>query len=249
MKLISFNIWQGIAGHKNLLGFFEKHKEVDVFCLQEVWHNGPQEKIVRGIDMSPRLRNAFTEISARLPEHVGYFRPHYEDWFGLAIFVKKKYLLLAEGDIFVHKQKEFIPEGDVGNHARNIQYVMLQTDTGIRTVVNFHGLWNGRGKTDSEDRLKQSDRIVEFLKSLNNPFVLCGDFNLLPDTESLRKLENLGLRNLIKEYGITSTRTSFYNKPEKFADYALVSDGIEVKDFKALSDEVSDHTPLYLEFE
>jgi len=79
--------------------------------------------------------------------------------------------------------------------------------------------------------------------------VLCGDFNLLPDTESLKRLEGIGLRNLIKEYGITSTRTSFYDKPAKFADYALVSEGIEVKDFKILPDEVSDHSPMYLEFE
>ncbi len=64
----------------------------------------------------------------------------------------------------------------------------------------------------------------------------------------MKKLEDFGLRNLIKEYGITSTRTSFYTKPEKFADYMLVSPGVEVKDFKVLPDEVSDHSPLYLEF-
>jgi endonuclease/exonuclease/phosphatase family metal-dependent hydrolase len=57
----------------------------------------------------------------------------------------------------------------------------------------------------------------------------------------------LGCRDLIKEYGITSTRTSLYPKPNKFADYVFVSKGIEIVDFKILSDEISDHTPLELE--
>ena len=55
------------------------------------------------------------------------------------------------------------------------------------------------------------------------------------------------MRNLIKEYGITSTRTSFYEKENKFADHAFVSSDIEVVDFKVLPDEVSDHAALYLE--
>ena len=115
--------------------------------------------------------------------------------------------------------------------------------------MNFHGLWNGGGKGDSEDRLLQSGRIIEFMKTLSDPYLICGDFNLLPDTESLKKLEDFGLRNLIKEYGIVSTRTSFYKKENKFADYALINEGVEVKDFKVLPDEVSDHSPLYLDFE
>lgn len=57
----------------------------------------------------------------------------------------------------------------------------------------------------------------------------------------------LNCRKLIKEYGITSTRTSLYTKPNKFADYVFVSRGIKIIDFKILPDEVSDHTPLFLE--
>ena len=56
------------------------------------------------------------------------------------------------------------------------------------------------------------------------------------------------MRNLIAEFGITSTRSSLYTKPLRFADYMFVSNGIEVKDFKVLPDEVSDHLALYLEF-
>ena len=104
------------------------------------------------------------------------------------------------------------------------------------------------GKEDNPDRLQQSANIVRFIRTLKTPIIFCGDFNLLPDSESIKILEDAGLKNLIREYGVTSTRTSFYKKPGKFADYAFVSKEVIVKDFKVLPDEVSDHAPLLIEF-
>ena len=108
-------------------------------------------------------------------------------------------------------------------------------------VVKFGGTSVGK-----PERMK---KIAELIKTIEGEVVICGDFNLLPDTKSIKMLEEAGLVNLIKEYRITSTRTSLYSKSEKFADYIFVSKGVSVKDFKVLSDEVSDHTPLYLELE
>jgi endonuclease/exonuclease/phosphatase (EEP) superfamily protein YafD len=141
-----------------------------------------------------------------------------------------------------------LPEGDIGNHARNIQFITTEFQDSPLTVVNFHGLWNGRGKGDSEDRLNQSKKIKEFVETLQGNVVMCGDFNLLPNTQSVQILEDIGLKNLIKETGVTSTRTSHYTKPDKFADYIFISRDINVKDFKVLPEEVSDHSALYLEF-
>lgn len=169
------------------------------------------------------------------------------------MLVNKNLSITEEGEVFVYKHKGYKPEGDVGNHARNIQYVTIQTAAGPITVINFHGLWTGagvgKGKKDSPERLEQSTKILEFAKNIQHPFILCGDFNLLPDTESIRKFEDAGLRNLIREHKVTSTRTSFYTKPQKFADYVFVSTGIILKDFKVLPDEVSDHTPLFIEIQ
>jgi endonuclease/exonuclease/phosphatase family metal-dependent hydrolase len=61
--------------------------------------------------------------------------------------------------------------------------------------------------------------------------------------------EDFGLKNLIHEYGITSTRTSFYTRENKFADYVFTSPGINVQDFKVLPDEVSDHTAICVSIE
>lgn len=254
MKVISLNIWGGLAGKEKLLKFFKDHKDVDVFCLQEIWSspngilNGQSVASTR-LDMDKIMTYALQDISSVLKRHLAYFKPAYLDHYGLLMLVRKDLEVIAEGDSFVHKERGHIPEGNVGNHARNIQYVTIKTENGLRTILNFHGLWNGQDKGDSDDRLIQSRKAVKFIKTLSVPYILCGDFNLLPDTESLKIIEDSGLRNLIKEYKITSTRTSFYTKPDKFADYALVSGEIKIKDFKVLPDEVSDHRPLYLEFE
>ncbi len=254
MQLISLNTWGGSAGREKLLAFFTTHKDVDIFCLQEVMsapYRHLEGKVVGGVAFSNNQRMPYgvQDISGLLDTHTAYFRPHQGDHYGLLTLVKKDFVIAEEGELFVHKEKGYEPEGDMGLHARNIQYATIATEKGNRTVINFHGLWNGKGKGDSEDRLRQSDNIIQFLQKLQNPYVLCGDFNLLPDTESLQKLERFGLHNLIKENGITSTRTSFYTKPEKFADYTLVSDGIKVSTFRILPDEVSDHSPMFLDFE
>lgn len=251
MKLISLNTWGGRAGLDNLLKFFESHKEVDIFCLQEIWNGGEHmlTETAGGMILSEAIPQLYKRISKAIPNYIGYFRPHFYDFYGLAMFVKNDLNVIEEGDIFVYKEHGFISPEENGNHARNIQYVTVDNSKGVKTLVNFHGLWNGGGKGDSEDRLLQSDNMARFLKNLSNPHVLCGDFNLLPETESLKRLEALGLKNLIKKYGIKSTRTKFYTKEHKFADYTLVSKEIKVNDFKILPDEVSDHNAMYLDFE
>ncbi len=251
MNLISLNTWGGTAGLTGLRDFLHRHKDTDIFCFQEIWNGGEHMLGTKagGVMLENKVCRLYQEIGKILTSHSGYFRPHFYDFYGLAMFVKKNMSVTEEGEIFVHKDKGYISSEDSGNHARNIQYVTIASPKGMRTIVNFHGLWNGKGKTDSDDRLLQSEKIVQFLKTITNPYLICGDFNLLPETESLKKLEGLGLRNLITEFGIHSTRSSFYNKPDKFADYALVSRGITVNDFKILPEEVSDHLAMYLDFE
>ncbi len=252
MKIITLNTWGGRAGRDNLLSFFEKYREdTDVFCLQEIWAAPyePLEGLATGglsIDHTNIMTRGMQEISTLLSDYTVFFHPHHLENYGLMMLVKNTWNVTASGDVFVYKHRGYIPEGDVGNHARNVQFVTLETEKGPLSILNFHGLWNGKGKTDSDDRITQSKNILAFIQTLKGKLVLCGDFNLLPDTESIRLFELAGLRNLIKEYQITSTRTSYYTKPEKYADYIFVTANIPVRSFMVLPEEVSDHAALQL---
>ncbi len=243
MKLISLNVWGG-AVNEPLLEFLGNHHEVDFFLFQEMHHNAT-EKTNWDNRGNPNL---FEDIKKVLPSHTGYFAPAQDDEYGLAGFIGNKIELLENGDIFVHRHKDAMKNMEGENLGRNLQYFKIG-GTKPYTLLNFHGLWTGKGKRDTEDRINQSKRIVEFTKSLSGDFILAGDFNLMPDTESIGILEGMGVRNLIKDYGITNTRTSYYTKTaDKFADYTFITEGIKINDFRVLPDEISDHAAMYLDF-
>jgi endonuclease/exonuclease/phosphatase family metal-dependent hydrolase len=82
----------------------------------------------------------------------------------------------------------------------------------------------------------------------NDPLVVCGDFNVEPDSETFDVLKKLGLTDLVTSRGFTDTRTSHYQKPGRFADYMLVNTSVEVVSFQVVEQpEISDHRPLILE--
>lgn len=244
MKILSLNTWGGRAGHQGVLDFLKKHSDVDIFCLQEVWQGGEKQASGWSDNMDTDM---FTSIQDILLNYTGFFRPHWGDFFGLALFIKKDIVIKEEGEVFVFKDKQGTSGEWSGNHPRNLQYVTVETEYGLRTILNFHGLWTGGGKDDTDDRLIQSKNIIAFIQSISNPIVLCGDFNLLPETTSLKMFSGFGLRDLIKEFNITSTRSSYYTKPAKFADYVFTSTELKVTEFKVLPDEISDHLALLVE--
>jgi endonuclease/exonuclease/phosphatase family metal-dependent hydrolase len=254
MKVLTLNIWGGRAGNEKVLSFFETYKQdIDIFCLQEVWaaphpHLSERKTAGKKLYYAQEMEYALQDISKILTDFTPYFRPLMGDHYGLLIFVRKDITVIEEGELYVYREKGYVPEEDLGDHARSIQYIYFNRDNKKYCVINFHGLWNGKGKTDSPDRIEQSQRILGFLeKNKDKEILFCGDFNLLPNTESIKMFEDAGLINLISKYNIQSTRTSYYTKPEKFADYIFVSPTISIKEFKVLEEEVSDHAPLYLE--
>jgi len=251
MKLLTLNTWGGRYDLDGLLQFFKKHTDVDVFCLQEVWNGG--EEFIRNNFPQEKFDivswNLLQRIAEVLPDYQYFFHPSCLDFYGVAIFIKKDILVESEGDVFIYKEHGYYSTHRVGEHARNLQYVNTNTPKGKLLVFNLHGLWVEQGKGDTPDRLEQSEKILNFLQGINAPLILCGDFNLSLETESIKMLEKSGLKNLVRDFGVTTTRTSLYTGKDPFADYIFVSKDVEVTDFQVLPDEVSDHSALLVEFE
>lgn len=245
MKVITLNTWGGRVGQP-FIEFIERYKkEVDIFCFQEIYHNATNKP--KGDSDEHTHFELYNEIQSILNEHVGYFCPTVGDYYGIATFIKNNTKVIASGDITIYSNLAYPGHG--GSHDRKALWTDLEIRDKKVSVLNVHGLWNGNGKTDTPDRIEQSTRIRKFMDSVEGSQIVCGDFNLLPDTESVYILER-GMRNLIKEYNITTTRTSLYTRAEtsgKFADYIFTSNDIQVLDFKVLPDEVSDHATLLLE--
>lgn len=252
MKLITLNTWAGRAYGPQIEFLKERARDTDIFCFQEVYHGAekfelPGDNAVTDMYLQyTKLLKEFSGEKATANVHeVGEEKIPY----GLALFVRKDIEVLERGvhEIFTLTEPVKLRDGLVLWN-RLLQYVTIPYGNTTVTIFNLHGLYTGGGKDDESLRLEQSKRIRKFMNEHLGEKILCGDFNLNPNTESLAILEE-SMRNLIKENNVTCTRSHYYEKPGKFADYILVSPGISVKNFQVLQDVVSDHLPLMLEFE
>ncbi len=245
IKLISLNIWGGRI-YAPFIDFLKsRFGDTDIFCFQEVFDN-PSEKHSR---IHKEVREDINQgIKPILSDFNGWLAPSQDYEESLAMYVIKTIPLQKTGDVFVYRWKNAMVGNDGTTFGVNVQYAQFEQNKKQYTICNLHGHWTPKFKGDDPARIEQSKNIKKFLDSIEGAKILCGDFNLAPDTQSMEILED-NMRNLIKEYGITSTRSHHYKEGVKFADYILVSPEIEVKDFKVIQDVVSDHLPLYLEFQ
>lgn len=202
----------------------------------------------------------------------------YSIFFGNALFVRKSIAIAKRGSFFIYRHRNALFDdlpGRVGKKKAHdpafvrhrikhfspltkrglpeaLQYVVIRRKNGLPlTIANVHGVWWPGDKRDTPERIEQSHRIIMGLARIPGSKVICGDFNLMPDTQSVRMIERAGYRSLIKEWGIQDTRglinqeKYIHEKPlQTYADYAFASDGLSVKKFDVPHVSISDHLPL-----
>ncbi|MCL5775067.1 MAG: endonuclease/exonuclease/phosphatase family protein [Patescibacteria group bacterium] len=258
MKLVSLNI-QGGAQGEAFFKYVEKiARSADILCFQEVYDSkkhviasvGEQMNILSQLTKKLKgFNTSFHMVSSRAGE---YFGLKDKAVLGLAIYVKKG---IKTGKHF-GKHVEGTVNGNVdfrnGKEANAVQCLEIITKTGNFWVMNFHGQSRPGNKLDTPKRLRQSKILAGLIKKLKGPKILCGDFNLMPKTESVRIVERAGLKNLITIYKIKNTRNSVswksYGNRQYFADFTFVSPELKVKKFKVPYNLASDHLPMVLEF-
>ena len=269
MKIIFLNIWGGKI-YEPLMKFLRQAAgDTDFFCLQEVF-DSPEQRLTSWGGYA----NIYASLCNALPD----FTPHYAIAmknfdgdhatnfplsYGIAIFAKKNIAVLSRGDILISGESWRGP-GTAPIFPHTLHYVRFENNGVAYTLAHLHGAAVPGSKQDTPERIAQSQKIADFLNAEQGAKILGGDFNLMPDTESIRMIERAGMpphqniggggmRNLITEYGITSTRSplSYGQYPEYdrqyFADYTFVSPGVRVARFTVPAVEVSDHLPLILE--
>lgn len=250
MKLISLNTWGGKL-FDNLIEYVKAERDsTDIFCFQEVYSTSSAKK--QDAQWGTRM-NLYQELSAALPQHQGYFDPSVEGEmldekdlltaYGLATFVRKGISVSGLDSVEVYP---FCPKPDGGHHYRRTLQTMFIDDGNIYFIGNVHGLHTGGGKGDLPERIRQSEIIRDRFRQVKAEKILCGDFNLLPTTESI-KILTTDFVNLIATHHIATTRSKYYEKPVKFADYCFVSSDVRVKSFSVPYVEASDHLPMVLE--
>ncbi|MBM3256915.1 MAG: hypothetical protein FJY98_01115 [Candidatus Liptonbacteria bacterium] len=269
MRLITLNTFGGKC-YEPLLEFIKQETPTtDLFLFQEMFRSNSDATESRGI-----RTNMFGEFSQILPEFEGFFAAEQDGWdfegkvdfdisAGQATFVRKSIQVLSTEETFVYRERN----GAVDT--KTIPSVLLCTRIAMGpktfSISNLHGLAHPPetlaklhkephflGHRDTPDRLLQSEKVLEFLKGEKEPKIICGDFNLRPDTQSFALLAE-HMRNLVEEFSIERTRSRLskhFNKKDFDAvvDYILVSHDVAVERFEVPNVEISDHLPLILEF-
>lgn len=265
MRIMCLNGWGGKL--HDALASYVAAVSPDVLCLQEVVHSPASDKdwlLYRdGDHVLPQRANFFRDVAAALPGHAAIFCPAAQGvlWdgdvavpsqWGLATFVRPSIAIIGQIQAFVHKG--FSPDG-YGDHPRSRNAHAVRLYDFERQwpvcVVHTHGLRDLGGKMDTPERLAQARKLAELVKAIASPgdrVVLCGDFNVEPDSETFEILRRAGLHDLVTGRGFGGTRTSHYAKSGRFADYMLVNDAVQSPRFEVVTDpEVSDHCALLLE--
>ncbi len=233
---------------------------VDVFCFQEVINSLDSAE---GVDFVGRPA-LWTELKELLPDFNGYFEMTSKNHdlikrldinveFGQAIFVKKNLKVITEDCVEIFGKRG---DNKVDPSSENLPAVLQRVELLVEgkklQIYNFHGITYPGEKLDTQERLFQSAKILETMFSHEGSKILCGDFNLTINTQSVDLLGAIG-RDLIKEFKIENTRNEIswgmYQNKQHFADFTFVSKEVEVKSFEVPYNLVSDHLPMILEFE
>lgn len=262
MRILSLNAWGG-ARYDDLVAWLPA-VGADVVCLQEVTRTPGLGGWTRFEDEAralPQRADLMADVQATLPSYDGWFavsdsgpvadgsgRVHRQH-FGLGTFTAPEVVAVRTTATHVHGR--YADHGAAWPHSgrpRVAQVARLHDGAGYLTIGHLHGLRDDAGKGDSPARRAQAERLAALVEEVREPddlVVVCGDLNLLPDSETFAVLGDIGLTDLVRD---ADTRTSSYTKPVRSASYLLVSDPDRVRSFEVVAaPEVSDHRALLLD--
>jgi endonuclease/exonuclease/phosphatase family metal-dependent hydrolase len=108
---------------------------------------------------------------------------------------------------------------------------------------------------ETAERTKEADKLIDFISDNNQKFIVTGDFNSLPDSSTIKKMEKI-----FKSAGPDHSNKTWTTKPFNYENFRV--DGLEYRldyifvtaDIKVLSSDIiktdfSDHLPILAEVE
>lgn len=264
MKLLSLNVALFEANNAKLTKFLQDEK-ADIVCLQEVVRevedSVASEYITKGpVDKAtPDLKYSFygpNSVMHNFDMEDFHGQEHFRfDLGGLAEmgnYVKSRYKVVKGQNVFLENHFTFTT--DYSNWPDEDYRAVLVVDLDVNgkavRVLNYHGIWT-RGKLGNEKTLAACQKINALALETKSEVIICGDFNLFPDTPSMKLFEG-NFVSLVDKYNTKTTRPTsneLNGTARNVVDYVWVSKGIKDNNFKVLDTNVSDHLPLILEFD
>lgn len=258
MKLLNLNICVKIDNTDKVKEFVEK-QQADICVFQEAM-NGIEDSCFemyksknRLIEINTYSFNEFAPLFvAKGVSKNGIITRDFGGNAEQGLLMLSKYSIKKHDNQFYYNEYRYeydATEFREKDWCRSIQNAILDINGKELQLINVHGIWN-KDKTGDERTILQSEFILSKIR-YDIPCIVLGDFNLLPNTKSI-KLINDKMNNLIDKYNIKTTRPTFddgLDKGDLVCDYIFVNNKVKVNDFKVLDSTISDHLPLLIDFE
>lgn len=250
IKLLQLNIFKG--KFLDQIVQFVKKNDIDICQFQEVWGKWEGAKKFDSFEQIKRQIKFEGEI-------VKTVNPSSEPdtYFGNAIFFKPKFRLADKKIVWLkdfNPEMELIPGVSLIRIPRAALALLFEANGKLFYAINTH-LTRTESPIDDPQKLLEAQKLVDFVRELDKEYILSGDFNVKADTEIVKKFDQLG-RNLTTEYNIEYTlnpKIHYLNKEiilKKLAvDFIYISKNISLKKFELITQNLSDHYGLFIEFE
>jgi endonuclease/exonuclease/phosphatase family metal-dependent hydrolase len=243
LRLIQSNIWCGKLKHR-LIDFVAAERP-DIICMQDVNDlPGPPGPLFASLE---ELRAAGQFTASDLAATYSYNYMNRQLNYGNAVLARLP--VVSHDSLFTNgAYKAGYDRVTDDNNARVLQRVTLAAPGGGQFhVLNYHGYHDHASKGGGPITLQHTRVIADYIKQLEGPVILAGDFNLAPETESIAVLDAV-LTNLSTKHGLTNTYNRLNNQ-QVVCDYIFVNDLVKVNHFNAADPLISDHLPLFLDFD
>lgn len=243
MKIIQANIWGGKLGQQII--DFLRDEQPDFVCLQEV-NNLSGRSGTKRFTTLDEIKEAVGFNEAFMSPSYSFRYMERELDYGNAVL--STFPLTASETVFTRGEykRNFDVMHDDGN-IRNLQLVKAEINGKPLHILNHHGHHVPGSKAGNGETTRQMHIIADTIAALEGPLILCGDFNLTPDSPSLAVLNNK-LTNLSLTHKLQNTYNQF-NENKLVCDYIFVNDQVKVQDFRMSEALISDHKALILAFE
>lgn len=265
MKLITLNVALFEPNNPRLVDFL-KEECPDIACFQEVTRG-----LVDGVDKefiskdtidggTGNLKHSFfgpTNVfgKIKMKDFHGQENFHFDPkgFLEMGNYTKSKFKILEASSIFLEGDFSYNTgreEKWPNEQERAILITDLLIDGGKSLrIINYHGIWT-RDKKGNDKTYEACKKILNYASSFKGKVIICGDFNLFPETPSIKVFEK-DFTNLIDRFKVKTTRPSsneLSGNRRNVVDYVFVSSNLKVNNFKVLDRDVSDHLPLVLDF-
>lgn len=241
LKLLQLNIWHGGELIDNVISFIQKENP-DIITCQEV-QNGDLTGVPRSLTTLKTFAEELDYSYVFSPQILWCKEPHIEQ--GLATF--SRFPIELKDTVFFDTSYRYYPmvadQADWEDYPTALQYSVVQSPQGSLNIYNVHGIWGLDGE-DNPSRLKMSEIIVSQIQGKEN-VIVAGDFNMFPNTQSIRAIE----RHLTSVFGTELPTThNLSRKPPGYGkgpvDMVFVSTDIKVLNHFCPQVDISDHMPL-----